>query len=692
MATELRQPEPRQRSVQLHAQWFHQLNRNASGAIFLFDARGRIDYVSSPVLSLLGYENRSLLGTSIYDTVHEDDLTQLREIVERAVATPGKSAHVACRLARLDGTWVYVEGVAVGSDQEAEPICLMSTWDVTARRRNEALLRKRAQWFQALTRNSRDVITVFGSDDECLFVSGSAEIILGQDPDAMSWFVFTAAIHASDRERVLGAFSTCREDSSGSVTVEYRRRRTDGSFIHVESHAVNKAFDPEVKGLIIYTHDISERKGRDPLTSLPNRTAFSEEVETLIETPRSTRERFAVLLLQLDRLSEVETGLGYHLADQLLLQLTGRLRERVRPGDVVARLERDQFAVLLKDLAVGEEVQQVARRIRRALDEPFVLGDHELVTTATVGIATGAAVNYVCPDDVLRAATTALQVARQTGANGQACYETGMFHSIEDRFHLEHELRHALADETLELHYQPIIDLRTRRIVAFEALLRWFHPKRGLVSPERIVETALQTGLMAPLGEWVLQRACRELASWKRRTSAARDLVVNVNLAAEQLNQPDLCAQVERILRGARLHPRHLKLEVTETSIIANPEAAAETMECLREKGVRLALDDFGTGYSSLAYLHQFQFDAIKIDRSFVMGIGTEKDWSRHVALIRTIVAMGASLGTTVVAEGIETSQQLELLSEIGCGQGQGYYFSRPVPGRSSVALLDRTG
>ncbi len=690
MSFELRDTDPGQRSVQLHAQWFHQLDRSANGAIFLFDPYGIIEYASSPVETLLGCDNQSLLGRSLYDHVHVEDQGALADAVANSIAQKGQSTHISCRLICKDGSWIHVEGVAVGhvgEDQAAH--CLLSTWDVTERRRTEALVRKRAQWFQALTRNSRDVITVFGDGDECLFVSGSAQTVLGHDPDEMSWFVFTAAIHDSDRDRVMSAFAHCRMHPGGSLTVEYRRRRTDGRYIHVESHAVNKSGDPDVKGLIIYTHDISERIGRDPLTSLPNRTALAEIVEARLQTDSRLRDvRFALLVLKLDRLSEVESGLGYQLADELILQLKQRLLDSLRAGEIVARLKRDQFAVLIPNIPVGEDVQQTAVRIRELIEVPFTLGEHQLVTTVRAGIATGTADSYDSPDAVLRAANAALQVAHQA-AGGQACYQTGMFHSIEDRLHLEHELREALDDEALELHYQPIVDLKSRRIVAFEALLRWLHPTRGYVNPERIIEIALQTGLMGRLGEWVLQQACCALASWKRRSPAARDLVVNVNLAAEQLNG-DLCGLVDGILRGARLHPRYLKLEVTETSIIANPDAAANTLALLKARGIGLSLDDFGTGYSSLSYLHRFPFDAIKIDRSFVKDIGTDIDSSKHAALIRTIVAMGESLDTCIVAEGIQTQEQLELLTEMGCGQGQGYFFSRPVPARVSEDLLSR--
>jgi len=423
----------------------------------------------------------------------------------------------------------------------------------------------------------------------------------------------------------------------------------------------------------------------DALTGLPNRALFQDRLELAIRrTRRRTYEGFAVVFVDLDNFKLVNDSLGHTRGDQLLVAIAQRLVEAVRPGDTVARQGGDEFTILIEDVGEVTHVLRVVDRLHEQLTAPFLIGDTEVFTTASIGITTYHS-GYESPDEVLRDADTAMYQAKRKGRGRHALFNPEMHTRAVAQLQLELDLRRALEREEFVLHYQPIWDVSGERIVELEALLRWQHPERGLLTPEAFLEQTVETGLIVPLGNWVIRQACAQLARWLAGFGAPTDLGVSVNLGARELTQPGLVEGVAKILEVSGLGPGSLRLEITETSVIEMPEAILDVLNRLRALGVHIHLDDFGTGYSSLSYLHSLPIDALKIDRSFIARI---LEAGQEDVILRTILILGHHLGHPVTAEGVETAEQLAHLREAGCDRVQGYFLARPLPATEAEALL----
>jgi len=442
--------------------------------------------------------------------------------------------------------------------------------------------------------------------------------------------------------------------------------------------------------------DISRHKQReaelmrhafhDKLTGLPDRALFLERVERCIKR-RARRQSywFAVLFLDLDRFKIVNDSLGHSAGDQLLIAAAQKLESSLRPGDTVARLGGDEFAILLDDIQDLNDATSVADRIQHLFSEPSNLGGHEVYTSASIGIALISR-NHDRPDDLLRDADTAMYRAKAAGKARHAIFDAEMHADGKNVLQLESDLRHALNNREFYTEYQPIVSLGSGRIIGFEAFLRWQHPTRGLVPPSEFVNIAEETGLLVAIDRWVLGESCRKMAAWQAQFPAQSLLTMSVNLSSRQFVQSDLLDELERILRRAGLSPRSLRLEMTEKSLLANPDSAQQMIERLNQLGVQMSLDDFGTGYSSLAHLHRFAFNALKIDRSFIARL----DDTKNEEIVRAIITIAQNLNMTVVAEGVETQQQLSRLRKMNCHCAQGYLFSDPLNGDAALDLISR--
>jgi diguanylate cyclase (GGDEF)-like protein len=390
-----------------------------------------------------------------------------------------------------------------------------------------------------------------------------------------------------------------------------------------------------------------------------------------------------VLFIDLDRFKLVNDSLGHITGDKLLVEIARRLAASVRPGDTIARLGGDEFTVLLDEIRDLGEATRIAERIGRELSEPHTVDGSEVFASASIGIALSNR-EYESAENVLRDADIAMYRAKALGKARYAVFDPTMHARAVEMLSLETALRRALDRDEFRIHYQPIVHLEDGRLAGFEALVRWAHPERGLVPPAEFIPLAEETGLIAALGRHVLQESCRQLLAWQREFPD-QALTVSVNVSPRQLSQPDLLQEVEAILAETGLDPRSLVLEVTESAIIENPDAANAVFAQLSALGIRLALDDFGTGYSSLSYLHRFPFDKLKIDRSFITSVA---DDARRTEIVRSITALGANLGMELVAEGVETAEQRNALVDLKCQYAQGYFFSRPVDAFSARALL----
>jgi diguanylate cyclase (GGDEF)-like protein/PAS domain S-box-containing protein len=447
--------------------------------------------------------------------------------------------------------------------------------------------------------------------------------------------------------------------------------------------------------IIFQIQDITDRKRaesqllhdafHDALTGLPNRALFMDHVKMAIQRSRRSGDRlFAALFLDLDRFKIINDSLGHMVGDQLLVGIAHRLEACLRPGDTVARLGGDEFTILLEDLASTEDAIDVARRVQEAVTQPFNIGGHEVFTTASIGIALSNT-GYERAEDLLRDADTAMYRAKLEGKKRHVVFDKAMHDRAMELLQIETDLRRALTRKEFFLNYQPIVSLETGRILSFEALVRWRHPERGLVGPGDFIPVAEETGLIVPLGLWVLNEACRQMREWQREGFADEAMTVSVNLSSRQFSQADLIEQISSALRESGLRAGNLKLEITESMVMENIDTAIDMLTQLRGLGVGLSIDDFGTGYSSLSYLHRFPIDTLKIDRSFVTQM---TDNSENAEIVRTIVTLARSLDMSVVAEGVETADQLRQLGELGCDYGQGYLFSRPVGAGQAAGLL----
>jgi diguanylate cyclase (GGDEF)-like protein len=434
----------------------------------------------------------------------------------------------------------------------------------------------------------------------------------------------------------------------------------------------------------------------DPLTALPNRTFFTQRLErALMRQKEQGESACAVLFIDLDGFKIINDSLGHRVGDELLVQVANRFRRLLyRKGgedldgetarNVLARLGGDEFTVLMSGVRDAADALQVAARIQNTLVAPFTISDENVYTSASIGVATSCG-EYDSAADILRDADLAMYRAKALGKNRAEVYDISMHVLATTRLHLENDLRRALRDQEFVLHYQPIVALPSEVIVGFEALARWQVPGGDMVYPSDFITVAEETGLIVPLGLWVLREACLTACGWNQRFGQARKLSMSVNISPRQFAQHDLGRNVERVLTETGVNPAVIKLEITESGTMGDPARAVRVLSQLKSLGLQLSVDDFGTGYSSLSYLHKFPVDILKIDRSFVSSMVDNRD-SRQV--VKTIMALAKGMEMQVVAEGIECREQALLLSQLGCDFGQGYYFSKPLPAPEVVAML----
>ena len=439
----------------------------------------------------------------------------------------------------------------------------------------------------------------------------------------------------------------------------------------------------------IALHDREERSRHealhDPLTRLPNRLLFLDRLEMEViharQAPRDSH--FAVLCLDLDRFKNINDSLGHSAGDRLLIEFSRRLSECIGPEDTLARLGGDEFAILLRRVHDASDAIRVADRVLNLLKQPFSLRGQDVYVPTSVGIAFGT-LEHERPEDVLRDADTAMYRAKRRGKGRYELFDAGMHTEAVALLTLENDLRRAIERGEFQVYYQPVVALTTGLIIGFEALLRWNHPLRGIVLPGEFIGCAEETGLIVPIGEWVLREACRQMQRWHEKFPIGVRLSISVNLSGKQFSHP---SHIGSALRDSALAPSSLKLEITESVIMEDPQAASKLLEQLQRQEVQSYVDDFGTGYSSLSYLHRFPMSALKIDRSFVTNIGPGGE---NAAIVQTIVTLAHNLGMSVIAEGVETAAQLDLLRQMGCEYGQGFYFSRAVAAPIAEAMIGR--
>jgi diguanylate cyclase (GGDEF)-like protein len=422
----------------------------------------------------------------------------------------------------------------------------------------------------------------------------------------------------------------------------------------------------------------------DQLTGLPNQHYILGRIRQCIESKQQRNTLFAVLCLSLDGFKAVKYGLGHAISDRLLVEVARRLANCTNSTDMIARCGTDEFAILLTDLPNFKQAENKAEQLCQVLRTPFKLNGSVVSSNIYIGIV-NSITDYHQPEDFLRAADTAMNYAKMPGKPNIVIFDTGMQASILERLELEADLQRAIERQQFQLNYQPIVSLSTGKIVGFEALVRWHHPKRGWVSPVKFIPLAEETGLIIPLGKWVLSEACRQLSIWQEQLSYRFPLSISVNLSGIQLWNPDVLQSIDEILDTLSLSGSSLKLEITESILMDKESEAKAVLEQLKQRQIQLSIDDFGTGYSSLAYLQSFPIDTLKIDRSFISGIEQQE---KNLDITRTIITLAHSLELDAIAEGVETQEQLDILRALGCEYGQGYFFSPPLAGEAVVNFI----
>ncbi|HKV81915.1 MAG TPA: EAL domain-containing protein [Candidatus Sulfotelmatobacter sp.] len=576
------------------------------------------------------------------------------------------------------------------------PVALARIGTQLSHKRAQEALRESEERYALAARGANDGLWDWNIQTGHVYFSPRWKAMLGWHENEIAntpeeWF---NRIHDADRKRVKEEIAAHRNGSTPHFESEHRMLHKDGTFRWMLNRGL-AVFDDSGKTLRMAGSqtDITERKVSDPLTGLPNRLLFIDRLGRLIKHAKRRKDiLFAVLFLDLDGFKMINDSMGHLIGDQLLLGVANRLEKCLRSTDTVARLGEsftvarlggDEFTVLLDDLKDPNDAKSAADRLMKALAPPFILGGKEVFTSVSIGIALSNTA-YEQAEDMLRDADTAMYRAKSLGKARFEVFDADMRASVMARLQLETDLRGALERREFRNFYQPIVSLDSGQIVGFEALLRWQHPTRGLVGPEEFILVAEETGLIRELGWWNLREACRQMSDW-RRVPKSCDLVISVNLSAKQFLQPNLVEDIRKLLQELSLAPDALKLEITESAVMADPSTAVEMLQQIKAIGIRLAIDDFGTGYSSLSYLHRFPLDTLKIDRSFIRDMQADGE---GMEIARTILPMANNLRLDVVAEGVETIEQVALLRQLHCSYAQGYYFSKPLSAEGTTALL----
>src|SRR6202045_1247017 len=577
------------------------------------------------------------------------------------------------------------------------PVAVARISTQLAHKRAQEALKESEERYALAALGSNDGLWDWNIPDNEVHFSGRWKSMLGFQENEISnkpeeWF---DRIHDADRARVKNKITAHQSGTTPHFESEHRMLHHDGTFRWMLSRglAIRDQSGRPLRMAGSQT-DITQAKVSDPLTGLPNRLLFIDRLNRLIKyCKRCKNHFFPVVFMALDGFKMINDSMGHMVGDQLLVGVAERLERCLRATDTlarlrdtytVARLGGDEFTVLLDDLKDPNDAKVAADRLMKALKAPFLLAGKEVYTSVSIGIAQSNPV-YEGPDEMLRDADTAMYHAKSLGKGRYEVFDAKMRASVMARLQLETDLRHALERGEFRNFYQPIVALASGEIAGFEALLRWQHPTRGLLAPNEFIPVAEETGLIRELGWGNFREACQQISEWRASGSAHRHLTISVNLSAKQFLQPKLVDDIGKLLRDLALPPEALKLEITESTVMGDPTAAVEMLQHIKSLGIRLAIDDFGTGYSSLSYLHRFPLDTLKIDRSFISSM---RDDGEGMEIARTILPMAYNLQLDVVAEGVETIQQVALLKKLRCKYGQGFYFSQPLSAEGTAALL----
>ncbi len=548
--------------------------------------------------------------------------------------------------------------------------------------------------FRALVQNASDIVLVCSNEGLITYQSPTNQVSWRYSPDELVGHTLRELVHSDDHSVLDDLFARLPPESGSTRNAEVRFRNNEDQWLYVDLILTNLLMDSNIRGFVATARDITERKSfegqlthqafHDSLTCLPNRALFRRRLDQALHRKFIPPHIVGILFIDLDNFKLINDSLGHQIGDRLLIEVAARLSKCISGSSIVARLGGDEFVVLLDRLADESEAVAVADEVSRRFDQPFFLEHQTFHVTASVGITCGIA-GHATAEHMLRDADVAMYRAKSSGKARHVIFDMAMQIDALTRLELESDLYRAVANSEFYLHYQPIVSLATEQMTGVEALVRWQHPVRGLVPPAAFISIAEDTGLIVPLGQWILNEACRQVSLWQKLYPAQPPLTLSVNLSPRQFLHATLLEDVKQALGESDFPPSCLNLEINEGVIMRDVEASVHTLTQLKELGVKMAIDDFGTGYSSLAYLRRLPLDVLKIDRSFVRGIGQNPE---DLAIVHAVIAMAKSLRLSITAEGIETAQQASLLHHWSCESGQGFHFARPLcPGDLEMLL-----
>jgi diguanylate cyclase (GGDEF)-like protein/PAS domain S-box-containing protein len=672
---------------------FRSLSASAPNGIYALDLQGRLLYANDRLVELTGLSHDQLTGTGWLDMIHPDE--RERVVSESGPAAVERRLATEFRIVRPDGAvrWVRTRASELRGSSGEHAGFVGSLEDVTSELEALREISAREAEYRMLAENSSDFLARHAPDGTYRYCSPACVAITGYSPEELIGTSPFRLVAAEDRDAVR-AYARLVSEREEPATAAYRLRCKDGQLRWLETTARAVRDDAGVRELVSVTRDISERKQaeielshaalHDTLTGLPNRALFLDRLGLALRRTERRSGSVAVLFCDLDRFKVVNDSLGHDAGDRLLVDVAGRIVTALRPADTVARFGGDEFTILCEDIAGEIEAATIAQRIVDVFRDPFLLEDGEVFLATSVGIAIARG-NDDRAEDLIRDADAAMYRAKERGKGRYEIFDEAMRADAVARLETESALRRAVERGELRLHYQPEVDLATGAVRGFEALVRWDHPARGLLGPNAFIPLAEETGLIVPIGEWVLREAATEAARWA--TASSEPLTLSVNLSARQLAQQDLVAMVRRAMAETGIDPATLCLEITESAVMESGSATTAQLRALKSLGIRLAIDDFGTGFSSLAHLRRFPVDVLKIDGTFVAGLGHEP---QDASIAAAVISLAHALGLDTVAEGVETEEQLTILRSLGCDLGQGYLFGRPAPIDETVQLLAR--